>query len=167
MSDKVLDRVSDEELMEMFKELGTFYWLDPDAEEKDYRFLLNIHDMHTSYNGYNDFTVNDDGSVGVGVPYVTIDLQVINDEFYNYEVGLRQGFAVSELSEVQKVISIIYGSNFSIELKRSNIGWVRYEINIPMLKCNCEYDLEINIRALRHIIVQILNNVKLQSDYIK
>ena len=36
------NRISEEELMENLKELGTFRWLVPEADEKDYRFQLNL-----------------------------------------------------------------------------------------------------------------------------
>ena len=160
------NRISDDELADRLQELGTFYYLDSGSEEKDYRFTLNLHDMHTPYNGYNDFTLNDDASFSVGGYSITIDVNVIDDPFYNFEVGLcSHGFAVAELDELRKLISIIYGSNFSVELERIDVGWVRYEVKIPMLKCHNEYDLEINIRTLRHLVVQILNNVKLQGSY--
>ncbi|OTN83954.1 hypothetical protein A5819_003504 [Enterococcus sp. 7E2_DIV0204] len=160
------DRISDDELIVRLKELGTFYHLNSDSDEKDYRFTLNLHDMHTPYNGYNDFTLNDDASFSVGGYTTTIDINVIEERHYNYDVGLcSYGFAVTELDELRKLISIVYGSNFSVELQRIDVGWVRYEVKLSMLKCHNEYDLEINIRALRHIIVQILNQVKLQGSF--
>lgn len=160
------DRMSDEKLIEMLEELGTFYWLNSDADKKDYRFCLNLHDIHTECNGYNDFTLNDDASFSVGKPWGIVDINVLDDEFYLYEVGLcSHGFAVAELGDVQKIISIVYGTNFSIELERIQVGWVRYEIKFSMLKCFGEHDLEENIRTLRHLFVQIINTVKLQGTY--
>lgn len=159
-------RISDGKLMETLEELGTFYWLNPDAEEKDYRFALNLHDSHTEYNGYNDFRVNDDASFTVGGIWGVLDINVLDDPSYQYEVGLcSHSFAVAELGDVLKIISIVYGSDFSLELERINVGWVRYEIKISMLKSFDEYGLEKNIRTLRHLFVQVVNNVKLQGDY--
>lgn len=165
MSD-LRNKCSDEELMEELKDLGTFYWLRPEDEEKDYRFALNLFPMHIEYNGYNDYTLNDDGSILAGTPPVTLDINVLDDKRFDFEVGLcSQVLAVSELGELQKLLSIMYGSPFSIKMERIKVGWVRYEITIPMLKCYSVYDLEKNIETLRHVIVQILNTVKLQGNY--
>ncbi|MCO5542187.1 hypothetical protein [Enterococcus faecalis] len=156
------NRVSDEELMERLKDLGTFYHLDPNSEEKDYTFDLNLSFIDTKYNGLNDFRITDDGRILVGGPNEIIDIQVFDDG--SFELGYcSSALVVTELENLQKLLSIVYGSIFSVELKRVDVGWVKYEVRIPMIRAYSIYQLEDYIKALRHVLVQILNNVRLDS----
>ncbi|ARV05022.1 hypothetical protein [Enterococcus faecalis] len=153
-------RVNDEELMERLKDLGTFYYLDPNSEIKDYTFDLNLSFIDTKYNGFNDFRITDEGSIVVGSSSECIDIQVFDDG--SFELGYcRSALVVTELENLQKLLSIVYGSIFSVELKRVDVGWVKYEVRIPMIRADNIYQLEDYVKALRHVLVQILNNVKL------
>ncbi|MGM0263215.1 hypothetical protein [Enterococcus sp. AZ134] len=157
------NRISDEELMERLKKLGTFLWLDPEADEKDYRFLLNLNTPNLEYNGYNDFTLNKDGSYTVGSRNIVIDINVLDDN--QFEIGVCHSiYNVSGLENLQKIISIGYGSPFSIKLEKRGVGWVSYSIKIPMLTVYSIYQLEKHIETLRYLLVQVMNTVKLDID---
>lgn len=157
------NRISDEELMEKLKKLGDFLWLDTEANEKDYRFRLNLNTPNSEYNGYNDFTLNKDGSYIVGGRDAVIDINVLADDYF--EIGLCNTiYNVSGLENLQRIVSIGYGSPFSIELERCDVGWISYSIKIPMLKVYSVYGLEKHIETLRYLIVHVMNNVKLDID---
>ncbi|EOS7966679.1 hypothetical protein ACNZ61_002825 [Enterococcus hirae] len=157
------NKISDKELMKRLEELGTFLWLDPEADEKDYRFRLNLNMPNLEYNGFNDFILGKDGSYTVGGRDVVIDINVLEED--HFEIGLcHSTYNVSGLENLQKLVSIGYGSPFSIELKRRGVGWVSYSVKVPMLTVYSIYQLEKHIETLRYLIVQIMNTVKLDID---
>lgn len=157
------NRISDEELMESLKELGTFRWLVPEADEKDYRFQLNLNMPNLEYNGFNDYTLNPDGSYIVGGRNAVIDINVLEDN--HFEIGLcHTVYNVSGLKNLQKILSIGYGSPFSIELERRDVGWVSYSIKFPMLEVYSVYQLKKHVETLRYLIVKVLNTVKLDMN---
>ncbi|EGO2715327.1 hypothetical protein IET03_002055 [Enterococcus faecalis] len=155
-------RISDEQLTEELKELGTFLWLDMEAKEKDYSFQLDLHAPDIEYNGYNDITLNKDCSYCIGGRGAVIDINILSDDYF--EIGLSNTiYNVSGIENLQKIISLGYGSPFSINLQRRDVGWVSYKISIPMLKVYSLYGLKKHIETLRYLVVQVMNNVKLET----
>lgn len=64
-------------------------------------------------------------------------------------------FFVEELEELQKVVSIFYGSPFSLDIERINVIWPRYLIEIPMLTFNSLSELVEHVRVLKILLSKV------------
>lgn len=64
-------------------------------------------------------------------------------------------FFVEELEELQKVISIFYGSPFSLDIERINVIWPRYLIEIPILTFNSLPELVEHVRVLKLLLQKV------------
>ncbi|ETD05681.1 hypothetical protein N568_0101010 [Lactococcus garvieae TRF1] len=64
-------------------------------------------------------------------------------------------FFVEELEELQKVVSIFYGSPFSLDIERINVIWPRYSIEIPTLTFNSLSELVEHVRVLKILLNKV------------
>lgn len=78
-----------------------------------------------------------------------------------FEIGkYRLNFFVAEYEELQKVISIFYGSIFSLRLERVLVNWVRYSITISLIRANNMEELKEYVRTLKYLLEKVYNEVK-------
>lgn len=68
-------------------------------------------------------------------------------------------FFVEELEELQKVISIFYGSPFSLDIERINVIWPRYLIEIPILTFNSLSELVEHVRVLKILLTKVYQKI--------
>lgn len=68
-------------------------------------------------------------------------------------------FFVEELEELQKVISIFYGSPFSLDIERINVIWPRYSLEIPTQTFNSLSDLIEHVRVLNILLTKVHNKI--------
>ena len=66
-------------------------------------------------------------------------------------------FFVEELEELQKLISIFYGSPFSLNIERINVIWPRYSVEIPTLIFNSLSELVEHVRVLNILLRKVSN----------
>ena len=64
-------------------------------------------------------------------------------------------FYVSELHEIEKLLSIFYGSVFSLKFRRIFVKWVRYEITIPEIEVSDISELKETVRTLRYLLKKV------------
>lgn len=68
-------------------------------------------------------------------------------------------FFVEELEELQKVISIFYGSPFSLDIERINVIWPRYSLEIPTQTFNSLSELIEHVRVLNILLTKVHNQI--------
>lgn len=64
-------------------------------------------------------------------------------------------FYVEELEELEKIISIFYGSPFSLEIERIHVLWPRYLIKIPLLELKSLPELIEHVRLLKILLSKV------------
>lgn len=129
----------DAKLKETLKEYGGFYMLE--QIEDDYLFEMKINDSIDNELGIIDIYPEDNGS-------------------YTLEKD-RVRFYVSELHEIEKLLSIFYGSVFSLKFSRVFVKWVRYEVTIPRLKVADLLELKETVRTLKYLLEKVDKQVNL------
>ncbi len=106
-----------------------------EIDDKDYHFALNINNDLDKDLCVIDIYPKDNGSY-------TIE---------KYGVSIF----VSELQEIEKLLSIFYGSVFSLKFERVFVKWVRYEVTIPSLKVANLSELKETIRTLKYLLEKV------------
>lgn len=129
----------DAKLKEALKEYGGFYMLE--QIEDDYLFEMKINDSIDNELGIIDIYPEDNGSF-------TLEKD-------------RVRFYVSELHEIEKLLSIFYGSVFSLKFSRVFVKWVRYEVTIPRIKVADLSELKETVRTLKYLLEKVDKQVKL------
>lgn len=140
-SDQLVDAtlLRDAKLKEALKEYGGFYMLE--EIEDDYLFEMSINN-------------NIDNELGI------IDIYPEDNGSYTLEKD-RVRFYVSELHEIEKLLSIFYGSVFSLKFSRVFVKWVRYEVTIPRIKVADLSELKETVRTLKYLLEKVDKQVKL------
>ncbi|KSU21016.1 hypothetical protein [Lactococcus lactis] len=135
--------IRNEEMKEALKDYGDFGWLEDTQgkERDDYSFALDINNEPYDTLGYIDIYPQADGS---------FTLEKYGSSFY-----------VSELHEIEKLLSIFYGSVFSLKFKRIFVKWVRYEITIPRIEVADLSELKETVRTLRILLKKVDEQVNL------
>lgn len=141
LSNQLVDAtlLKNEEMKEALKEYGGFYMLE--QIEDDYLFEMKINDSIDNELGIIDIYPEDNGS-------------------YTLEKD-RVRFYVSELHEIEKLLSIFYGSVFSLKFSRVFVKWVRYEVTIPRIKVADLSELKETVRTLKYLLEKVDKQVKL------
>ncbi|MBE9855109.1 hypothetical protein G8B32_10810 [Enterococcus faecalis] len=125
----------------LIKELEDFGYFPFLEDEKDsYSFELNFLDSNIDTLSIIDINVNNDGTFEIGKYSLT--------------------FFVAEYEELQKVISIFYGTIFSLKLERILVNWVRYSITIPLITANNIEELKEYVRTLKYLLEKVYHEVK-------
>lgn len=145
LSNQLVDAtlISDAELKEALKDYGDFGWLEVSQRLKDkdnYSFALDLNTSSYDTLGYIDIYPRDNGG------YI---LEKCDDSFY-----------VSELHEIEKLLSIFYGSDFSLNFRRIFVKWVRYEVTIPHIEIANLSDLKETVRTLKYLLEKVNEQVK-------
>jgi hypothetical protein len=125
-------------LIKELEDFGYFPWLED--EQDIYAFELNFVDSSIDELSIIDINVND------------------NDTFELEKYSLT--FFIAEYEELQKVISIFYGSIFSLNLERILVNWVRYSITIPLITAKNIEELKEYVRTLKYLLEKVYSEVK-------
>ncbi len=141
LSNQLVDAtlIRDADLKESLKEYGGFYMLE--EIEDDYLFEMSINN-------------NIDNELGI------IDIYPEDNGSYALEKD-RARFYVSELHEIEKLLSIFYGSVFSLKFERVFVKWVRYEVTIPRIKVADLSELKETVRTLKYLLEKVDKQVNL------
>ncbi len=70
------------------------------------------------------------------------------------------GFCVEELAELQKVLSIFYGSPFSLHIDPVEDLEPKYLIHIPPIHLNTLEELKAHIHALKRLLTKVSKALK-------
>ena len=89
-----------------------------------------------------------------------IDICPLDNGSYTLE-KYGVSFFVSELPEIEKLLSIFYGSVFSLKFERVFVKWVRYEVTIPRLKVADLSELKETVRTLKYLLEKVDKQVNL------
>lgn len=147
LSNQLVDAtlIRNTELKEALKDYGVFGWIEEaqGKEEGDYTFALDINKWPYDTLGYIDIYPKDNGS-------------------YTLE-KCGVGFYVSELQEIEKLLSIFYGSVFSLKFRRIFVKWVRYEITIPEIEVADISELKETVRTLQYLLKKV--DEEITRDY--
>ncbi|AWN67125.1 hypothetical protein LL14B4_13040 (plasmid) [Lactococcus lactis subsp. lactis] len=138
LSNQLVDAtvIRNEALKEALKDFGEFGWLeDNSAKEDNYEFALDINDNTYDTLGYIDIYPKEDGS-------------------YSLEKWCSC-FWISELHEIKKLLSIFYGSVFSLQFTPVGDKWVNYQVTIPEIKVKDLSELKETVNALRVLLISV------------
>jgi len=145
LSNQLVDAtlIRNAEMKEALKDYGDFGWLEDTQgkEHDDYSFALDINNEPYDTLGYIDIYPKDNGS---------FTLEKYGASFY-----------VSELHEIEKLLSIFYGSVFSLKFRRIFVKWVRYEITMPEIEVADLSELKETVRTLRYLLKKVDKQVNL------
>lgn len=88
-----------------------------------------------------------------------IDLFILTDGLFLLEKG---NFFVEELDELQKVLSIFYGSPFSLSIEPMDVLWPRYHVCIQTVHLKTVEELKERVYALKLLLTKVFKifNVK-------
>lgn len=64
-------------------------------------------------------------------------------------------FYVEELEELEKIISIFYGSPFSLNIQRIQVLWPRYLIEFPLIEVETLESLVEHVRTLKLLLEKV------------
>jgi len=138
LSNQLVDAtvIRNETLKEALKDYGEFGWLEDNSEKEDnYEFALDINDNTYDTLGYIDIYPKEDGS-------------------YSLEKWCSC-FWISELHEIKKLLSIFYGSVFSLQFTPVGDKWVNYQVTIPEIKVKDLSELKETVNALRVLLISV------------
>lgn len=81
-----------------------------------------------------------------------IDLFISTDGLFLLEKG---DFFVEELDELQKILSIFYGSPFSLSLEPMDVLWPRYHVCIQTVHLKTVEELKEHVHTLKLLLTKV------------
>ena len=116
--------------------------------------LRKEHSLNDLFTYYIDLNIIP-GHLGINI----IDVQVKTDCSLMLEKR-EVGFYAGELTELQKVLSIFYGSPFSLHIEPVKDLEPKYLIRIPPIHLNTLEELQAHIHALKRLLTKVSKALK-------